>query len=140
VAVPWLRRLVAGLAPRMIVFDLRPVDVRLCRTKWQWARFLSEHLCFPPSLSFHQCSIFIFIYILLLLEGQSLVTFQKRNALSEIEMHYIEKCFHILLRLERALELQNCNTKVYVPGYADSHKRLQYWHSDNDAGSSQNEG
>jgi hypothetical protein len=67
-----------------------------------------------------------------------MVAFQRRNALSEIEMHYIEKYFHIPLRLERALELQNCATKVYTPCYADSHKSLQYGRSDNDDGSSQN--
>jgi hypothetical protein len=39
-------------------------------TKWHWDRFLSEYFSFPLSVSFHHCSILIFIYILLLPEGQ----------------------------------------------------------------------
>jgi len=59
-------------------------------------------------------------------------SFGNRDAL------YRKVLSHLLLRLEMALKLQNCTTKVYIPSYADSHKPLQYWHSDNDAESSQN--
>jgi hypothetical protein len=40
-------------------------------TKWQWDTFLSEYFSFPPSLSFHQCFVFIFICMLPLPEGQT---------------------------------------------------------------------
>lgn len=34
-------------------------------TKRHWARFFSENFSFPLAISFHQCSVFIFIYLLL---------------------------------------------------------------------------
>ena len=33
----------------------------LCRTEWHWGRFSSEYICFPLSVSFHQCSRLIFV-------------------------------------------------------------------------------
>ena len=45
-----------------------------------WDKFFSEHLCFTLSISFHQCSILIYIYTLLLPGehiGRILGTFQK---------------------------------------------------------------
>jgi hypothetical protein len=56
-AVPWLRRLAAGLPPR------RPVSIPgqsiwdLWWTKWHWDRFFPEYFGFPLSISFHRCSI-----------------------------------------------------------------------------------
>jgi hypothetical protein len=49
-AVPWLRRLVAGLSPAQSVWDL-------WWAKWHWDRFFPEHFGFPLSISFHWCSI-----------------------------------------------------------------------------------
>jgi hypothetical protein len=39
-------------------------------TKWHWDRFCSQYFAFPLSVSFHQCSILIFIHTLLLLARQ----------------------------------------------------------------------
>ena len=39
-------------------------------TKWRWDRFSSEYFCFPQSVSFPQCSMFMFIFTLLLPEEQ----------------------------------------------------------------------
>jgi hypothetical protein len=56
-AVPWLRRLAAGLPPR------RPGSIPgqsiwdLWWTKWHWHRFFPEYFGFPLSVSFHRCSI-----------------------------------------------------------------------------------
>ena len=44
-------------------------DVRW--TEWHWDRFLSQYFGFPPSLSFHQYSTLIFVYVLFLAKGQS---------------------------------------------------------------------
>ena len=49
--VPWLRRLVADLAPRIPLFDPRPLYVAvLCWTKWYRNKFLCEHPDFPLSV------------------------------------------------------------------------------------------
>jgi len=40
----------------------------LCWTEWQWDTFFSYHIGFPPSVSFHQGFILIFIFMLLLLK------------------------------------------------------------------------
>jgi len=43
----------------------------LCRTEWHWGRFSSEYICFPLSVSFHQCSRLIFMCTVILPEGQT---------------------------------------------------------------------
>jgi hypothetical protein len=63
-----LGRLVAGLSPRRHDFDPSPFHVKFWSTRWHWDRFFSEYFRFSPSLSFHQCSILIFIHVLLLPE------------------------------------------------------------------------
>ena len=40
-------------------------------TKWHCDRFLSQYIRFPLSVSSHHCSILIFIYMLLLPDGQT---------------------------------------------------------------------
>jgi hypothetical protein len=40
-------------------------------TKWHWGRVFSEYFAFPLSVSFHKCSIFIFIYMSLFPDGQT---------------------------------------------------------------------
>jgi hypothetical protein len=62
-AVPWLRRLVASLSPQRLGFDPSSVYVRLW-TMWHWNTFFSHYFCFILSVLFHQCSTFIFIYIM----------------------------------------------------------------------------
>jgi hypothetical protein len=39
--------------------------------KWQWDRIFSEYVRFALSITFHQCSTLIFIYMLLLSKGQT---------------------------------------------------------------------
>jgi hypothetical protein len=46
-AMPWLRRLVAGLSLRKAGFAPRSLQLDLCWTKWQWSRFISELLGCP---------------------------------------------------------------------------------------------
>jgi hypothetical protein len=57
--------------------------------------FLSQYFTFPLSVSFHQCSIFILIYMLLLLKKQTgeakPVKLPKSSALSVIGKHWIVK-------------------------------------------------
>jgi hypothetical protein len=57
------------LTPAQNMWDLR-------WTKWQSDRFLTQYFGFPLSVILHQCSTLIFIYILRLIEGQNLETFQ----------------------------------------------------------------
>jgi hypothetical protein len=52
-----------GWIPGQFMWDL-------CWTKWHWDRYFSEYVNFSLSVSFHQCLILTFIYILLLPEGQ----------------------------------------------------------------------
>jgi hypothetical protein len=58
-AVPWLKRLVAGLSSRRPAFVPGSVHVAFAGTKWHWDRFISEFFGFPLSISFHHCSILI---------------------------------------------------------------------------------
>jgi hypothetical protein len=72
-AVPWLRRLVAGLPPRRPVFDPESVHVGFLVEKVAMGQVFPEYFGFPLSISFHRCSftwkkekkiiIFLFIYI-----------------------------------------------------------------------------
>ena len=66
----------------------------LCWTQCHWDRFFSKYFGFPLSVSFHQYSILIFIYMLLLSEGQMVKPGNlQSNALSEIGEHWIRKHF-----------------------------------------------
>jgi hypothetical protein len=53
-AVPWLRRLVAGLSPWLPEFAPRSIQWDLWWTKWHWDRFFSESSGFPLSILFHR--------------------------------------------------------------------------------------
>jgi len=66
---PWLRRLVSGLTPRRSGFDPRPVHLIFVMFKVALWHFSLPVLQFPLSVPFHQWSILIFIYMLLL-QGQ----------------------------------------------------------------------
>jgi hypothetical protein len=68
VAIPWLRPLVDGLSLRWPGFDPITVHVTFLLDKLALGQ-VYEHFGFPLSASFHQCSIFIFMYTLLLKEG-----------------------------------------------------------------------
>jgi hypothetical protein len=62
-----------------------------------------DYLCLPQSVSFYQYCIFIFICILLLLEGQTDEAWDssKSSAVSEIGGHWIEKDFNIFVASKR---------------------------------------
>jgi hypothetical protein len=72
-----LRLMVVGLSPRMSGFDSRIFRVRLWWTMCHWDRVFSDYFGLPLSLSFHECSIPIFIFILLLPEGQTCEAWEK---------------------------------------------------------------
>jgi hypothetical protein len=67
--MPWLRRLVSGLSPRKLGFNLRPVDVGFVVEKVALVHAFFDYFGFVMPVSFHQCSIPIFIYMLVLPEG-----------------------------------------------------------------------
>jgi hypothetical protein len=60
-AVPWLRRLVAGLSPRSPVSLPGQSMWDLWWTKWHWDRLFSEFFGFPLSISFHRRSAYSYI-------------------------------------------------------------------------------
>jgi hypothetical protein len=64
-AVPWLRRLVAVLLPRGPSFNPRRVNVILVMVTVALGWALSKYFSLPLSVSFHQCSMLIFIYMFL---------------------------------------------------------------------------
>jgi len=69
--VPRLRRLVAGLSARRPGFGLRSIHVRFLVDEMALGQVFLLVFCFPLTISFHQCFILIFIYVLLLPEGQN---------------------------------------------------------------------
>jgi len=80
----WLRRSVActGSIPFQCVW----------LTKWHWDSLVTEYFGFVLSVSFHKCSVRIFNCMLLLSERQTgLEKHQKKNGLSAIGEHWIEK-------------------------------------------------
>jgi hypothetical protein len=56
-ALPWLRRLVAGLSPRRPGFDPGSVLVRFVVDKLALGQVFLRVVGFPLSISFHWCSI-----------------------------------------------------------------------------------
>ena len=60
--------------------------------------FLSQYFGVPLSVSFHKCSKLIFIYMLLLSEGQTGEAYQitESNAVFGIDKHWTEKYCHLI--------------------------------------------
>jgi hypothetical protein len=56
-AVPWLRRLVAGLSPRRPGFDPRSSPCEIVVDKVALGQVFLRVVCFPLLISFHRCSI-----------------------------------------------------------------------------------
>jgi hypothetical protein len=56
-AVPWLRRLVAGLSPRRPGLDPRSVHVRFVVDKVALGQVFLRDVGFPLPILFHWCSI-----------------------------------------------------------------------------------
>jgi hypothetical protein len=70
--MPCLRRSVAGLSPRMPWFDSRPVQCGgLWRTQWHCDRVFCQDFGFHLSIPFHQRSVLVVIYTLLLPEEET---------------------------------------------------------------------
>ena len=89
-AMPWLRRLVAGLSPQRLDLDPKSFHARSVMDR--------VPLLFSLSVSFHQRSTLIFIYMLFLPEGQTGETWEpsKRTALTEIAERWVEKYCHLV--------------------------------------------
>jgi hypothetical protein len=104
-AVPWLRQFVAGLIRRRPRFDPGPVSVSFVVDK------VALGQVFLVSVSFHHCSILIFIYVLLLPEGQTSEAWgpSKSSAHSEIAAHWIDNYFCLVLI---GLNILGVNVKV----------------------------
>jgi hypothetical protein len=87
-----LRRLVSGLSAQRPGFKPKLVHVRIWWKKCHGESIFSEYFCFSLSVSFHRFSFLIFIYMLLLPEGQTvkIVDLSKNNVPSEIGVHEID--------------------------------------------------
>jgi hypothetical protein len=59
--VLWVRWLVAGLLPSRLGFNPRAVHMRFVVDEVALGQVVLPLLWFPPSLSFHQCCILIFM-------------------------------------------------------------------------------
>ena len=70
----------------------------------------------PLSVSFYQCSILIFLYMLFLPEGQRAKprNLPKCNSLSEIGEHWIENNFHFFWRLRQISNIDLASSCLYV--------------------------
>jgi len=74
VAISWLRRLVLSCSPRRLGFITWTADVRCVVGRVTQKRgfcFVFQYFGLPLSVSFRQCSMLIFVYILLLPWGQT---------------------------------------------------------------------
>ena len=80
----------------------------LWRIKWHWYRIISQYFGLPCSVSQHQCSILIFILVLLLSEGQAGEGWKpsKKCSLGLSGQHWREQCFNFVVVI-RKVEWQN---------------------------------
>lgn len=72
--------------PRWPGFDAGQSISNVLWTEWHWDTFFSKYLDFPLSISFYQCSILVFIYMLLLTErkmGRNLGTFKTQGCFGQ---------------------------------------------------------
>ena len=105
-AQPWLRVSFAGLSPRIPGFNPRCFLVNFVVFKLALGQaFLLD---VPLSISFHQCSILIFIYMLLLAYGQigSVWYLSENHCLSKLDTELLLIFFH-LQRLKTQLAAVN---------------------------------
>jgi len=91
-AIPWHRPLVDRSLLRSPGLDLRSVHVIFVIDKVSMGQVFVQVLRFSLSVSFHFCSILIFIYTLLLQEGQRGEAWEpyKSNVLSAIGENWVE--------------------------------------------------
>jgi hypothetical protein len=104
--LPWLGRLVAGLSKLCPGFDPRLVNVRFVVHKVVMGQVSLPILLFPLSVSFHQCSTLVFIYMLLLPEGRTGEAWEpsKSNVVTEIGEYWSENYFSLLYAVVRQAE------------------------------------
>jgi hypothetical protein len=114
-ATPWLRRLVADLSPRRTVSVPRSVHVRFVVQEVALGQVSPSTSVFP-SASLHQCSTLIFIYTLLLSDGQRAkpLHLPKSNSLLEIGEHWIPEHRHFLLH--SAFKVLRSGTDMHTTG------------------------
>lgn len=85
-----LRRLVVGLSPQKSGFVSSSLHVRFLVDKDPLEQVFLRIRLFTLTVSFHQCSIFISVYILLLPDERT----DESNTLSVIGEHWIRNNFH----------------------------------------------
>ena len=76
----------------------------LWRIKWHRYGFLSQYFGYPMSVSQYQCSVLIFILILLLSEGQAGEGWEpsdKAQLFGISGQHWTEHCFNFAVGFER---------------------------------------
>jgi hypothetical protein len=97
--VPCLRRLVAGLSPRKPGLDPGLVHVRFVVDKVTLGHVFLRLLRFSPVSIIPPLLRTLFIYTLLLSEGQTGEAWERseKQSYSEIGEHWIEKKFHFLV-------------------------------------------
>ena len=84
-----------GFIPGQSIWDL-------WWTKGHWDRLFSEYLGFPLSISLHQCSVLIFVYTLLLPNGQT------GKAVSKIGQRWVHKYLHCrLYRVHKTAQMSS---------------------------------
>jgi hypothetical protein len=83
-------------SPQNPEFGPGPAHVRLWWLKWHCNREICEYFRFPLLVSFHHCSILVFVCVLLLPEEPTGETCDpsKNSALSETGEHWIGKYCH----------------------------------------------
>jgi hypothetical protein len=67
-----LNRLFAIFSLQRTGFFPRPIYLRIVVCKWHWDRYFITYFGFTMQTTSHQCSLFIFIYVLHLTEAQSI--------------------------------------------------------------------
>lgn len=87
-----------------VPFVARPYEI-LWWAKWNWGRQLSEYFCFSLAVPFRHCCLLVFIYPLLLPEGQADDSWEPSSTavLYRQSVRWTEKCPH---------ELQTTKTPV----------------------------
>jgi hypothetical protein len=82
-------------------------------------RFFSDFFRLPLSVSFHQCSILVFIYMLLLSERQTSELWEpsKNNAVSEIGELWVGKCVTCCSAFRGLLNLTTRCRRAVVPRF-----------------------
>jgi len=113
--VLWLRRFVAALLARRPDVDSMPMCVRCAVTIWQV--FLRVRP-FPLSVSFHQCTMLMFIYMLPYEKGKKGEVCEpppkKERTFENRELLFFLSLFRSVLKTAKMLLLSSSCPSVYV--------------------------